>query len=133
MVQGQINVAQNFTRFSKESSWQYASNYFTKFKMKGYVLIFSKPLLLAMNWTPLAPQPMGNQGPGIQGSKESSWWKTDTNTRDCWSDSEFLKASIRLLIQKKIRKLGDTSAKVHRDYPMLNDSLHKTEEWIHKD
>ena len=132
MVQGQINVAQNFTRFSKESSWQYASNYFTKFKMKGYVLIFSKPLLLAMDWTLLAPQPMRNQGPGIQGSKESSWWKTDANNGLLiWI--KFLKASIRLLIQKKIRKLGDTSAKVHRDYPMLNDSLHKTEEWIHKD
>jgi hypothetical protein len=30
-------------------------------------------------------------------------------------------------------KLGDTSAKVHCGYGMLNDSLHKTEECIHKD
>ena len=59
--------------------------------MKGYVLIFSKPLLLAMDWTPLAPQPVGNQGPGIQVSKESSGWKTDTNTMDCWSELNFSK------------------------------------------
>jgi hypothetical protein len=32
--------------------------------------------------------------------------------RECVSECNLLKASIRVLIQKKIRKLGDTSAKV---------------------
>ena len=49
--------------------------------MKGYVLIFSKPLLLAMDWTPLAPQPVGNQGPGIQVSKESVSSVNQTRTQ----------------------------------------------------
>ena len=45
----------------------------------------------------------------------------------------FLKVSISLIIQKKKRKWGDTSLKVHWGYSILNDSLHKTEEFIHKD
>lgn len=45
----------------------------------------------------------------------------------------FLKENIRLIIPKKIRKLGDTSAKAQWGYLMLNDSLHKTEECICKD
>jgi hypothetical protein len=105
--------------------------------MKFTTLIFIKLNvsswnLYALDWTQLVPQPAGYQGPGIQVGKEPVAWQTDTDTERVLYLNVISQSKHEIIEQKRIRKLGDTLAKVHWGYQMLNNSLHKTEECIHK-
>jgi hypothetical protein len=80
--------------------------------------------------------PLGESGFWYSGGQRvSGEWQTDTKTRESVeSECNFSKRASDLYYSLKTMKLSDTlmSSKVHWGYPTQNNSLHKTEECIHK-
>jgi hypothetical protein len=91
-------------------------------------------LNFAADWTQSVPQSMGESGFQYSGGQGVCGVTNRTEyQRECWIWVSYLKASIRLILQKKTRRLGDTlrSSKIYWGYWMQIDSLYKTEKCIY--